>query len=618
MAGNLSFERKREAAIYADHWEQYDREFWRDHRSTPDELEAVKLRRILRPVDPWTSDADLCNLAKDRAGLMLDWVIDLGGPVTLEAINAKLESLEAKPMEFHKRQTVEVQIQAAVKRIGCEYYWRRQLRRAQVRKREAQEQAAGRICARVMPYCHDATEARYTQRQHANRAMLEDTEIESADGEIITLWAAVEASTANKSIRRGELMTRIRGCEEWATAAGMVGIFTTNTLPSRFHASLFGGGKNPNYDGSTPRDGQGWLSKTWARARAKIQRAGLPMFGFRVGEPHHDGCPHWHMLLWTTKENVQLLQDILRVYWLQEEFEEARRQQKKWSCMGSGKRADGQPLFVNQRLFFGGLNLEAIERGCTEYRFKAEAIDPARGGAVAYVAKYIAKNIDDFGDVGTEGHYDQQGAQREMIEGGNKARRVTAWASAWGIRQFQAIGQPPVTVWRELRRVDAGMVIGASKRLQRAHAAVHKGEAHRADWCAYLTEQGGAMAGRAYQLRLEFDTEEKTGRYGPIEVDIPKGVIDVAHPGELCASSRKKWKPKGTWTPAERHTAKVGTWGELAFMAVLDPTWTRFNNCTQAAPEKRKKQVNSYAFLTQAWAKPEPRRISRRQNEGIT
>jgi hypothetical protein len=560
---------------HTDYWGLYQR----GHETARAGTEAAHKRRILRPVDPWTSDADLCNLAKDRAGLMLDWVIDLGGPVTLTAINAKLESLEAKPMEFHKRQPVEVQLQAAVKRIGCEYYWRRQLRRAQVRKREAQEQAAGRICARVMPYCHDATEKRYTERQHANRAMLEETEIESAEGEIITLWAAVEASTANKSIRRGELMTRIRGCEEWATAAGMVGIFTTNTLPSRFHASLFGGGKNPNYDGSTPRDGQGWLSKTWARARAKIQRRKIKVFGFRVAEPHHDGCPHWHMLLWVSAEQVEQLAALLRACWLQHEGD---------------------------------------EYGADQYRFKADAIDPAKGGAVAYVAKYIAKNIDDFGAVGTEGHYDQQGAQREMIEGGNKARRVTAWASAWGIRQFQAIGQPPVTVWRELRRVDAGMVIGASKRLQRAHAAVHKGEAHRADWCAYLKEQGGAMAGRAYQLRLEFDTEEKTGRYGPIEVDIPKGVYDVAHRGELCASTRKKWKPKGTWTPAERHTAKVGAWGELAFMAVLEPTWTRFNNCTQAAPEKRKKQVNSYAFLTQAWAKPEPRRISRRQNEGIT
>ena len=163
------------------------------------------------------------------------------------------------------------------------------------------------------------------------------------------------------------------------------------------------------------------------------------------------------MLLWVDAAQAQQLKDLLRACWLQHEGD---------------------------------------EYGAQEYRFKAEEIDPARGGAVAYVAKYISKNIDDFGAVGEEGHFDQLGGQRELIEGTNKARRVTAWASAWGIRQFQAIGQPPVTVWRELRRIEAGMVAGASKRLQRAHAAVHKTEGKRADWRAYLTEQGGAMVGR--------------------------------------------------------------------------------------------------------------------------
>ncbi len=518
------------------------------------ELSRNSTAGLLRPVDVWASDADLCNLAKGRAGYMLDWVIDLAVPLTLELINEKLATMEAAPMAYAtgpKARPLPVQIQGMVKRLGCELYWRRQLRRAQVRKREAQEQAAGNVCAKRMPYVHDVTEARYTQRQHANRAMLEQTEIESADGETITLWDAVQAGTANKSIRRGELMTRIRGCEEWAAAAGMVGIFTTNTCPSRFHASLFGGGKNPNYDGSTPRDGQGWLSATWARARAKIHRQRLNVFGFRVAEPHHDGCPHWHMLLWVSAHQREQLQALLRGCWLQHEGD---------------------------------------EYGAQEFRFKAEAIDPARGGAVAYVAKYIAKNIDDFGAVGEQGHFDQDqyGAQVEMIEGGNKARRVTAWASAWGIRQFQAIGQPPVTVWRELRRIDGAMVAGASKRLQRAHVAVHKGEAHRADWCGYMTEQGGAMKGRGYQLRIEFDESEQEGKYGPMDVKRPAGVYDVARPGELCTSKRKAWKPKGTWTPAERHSVTVGTFAEVCGDSLyLDPTWTRFNNCTRPEPAGR-------------------------------
>jgi hypothetical protein len=575
-----TFEKRRDYAIYQTFFEEKDTDHWRTHRATADELERVKLARVLAPVDPWVSDADVCNLAKRRADYMADWVAGFPAMLTLTAINTKLKSLEARPMLEQCGKPIEQQIQSAVKRLCCEFYWRRQLRRAQVQKREAQEQAAGHVCARNMPYCHDVTEARYTQRQHANRAMLEGTEIENADGEVISLWDAVQSSTANKSIRRGELMTRIRGCEEWAMAAGMVGIFTTNTLPSRFHASLFGGGINPNYDGSTPRDGQGWLSKTWARARAKIQRQKIKVFGFRVAEPHHDGCPHWHMLLWVSAEQVEQLAELLRECWLKD----------------SGD-----------------------EYGAQQYRFKADAIDPAKGGAVAYVAKYIAKNIDDFGAVGTEGHHDEYGGQREMIEGGNKARRVTAWASAWGIRQFQAIGQPPVTVWRELRRIDSSMAAGASQRLQRAHAAVHKAEQHRADWRAYMVEQGGAMVGRGYQLRLEFDTAEVEGRYGLAEVKTPAGVYDVARPGELCTSKRKKWRPKGTWTPAERHTAKVGAFAEVGALYLhLDPTWTRFNNCTQGPKEKRPNRTNSYQILTRNVAETQAARVLAARLEAIT
>lgn len=536
-------EKRRDAAIYREWQEQADRDHWNQHHAKAEELDRASVRVVLRPIDPWASDYDLRELAQRRADYMVDWVIEQPGVITLDAINEKLEAMEARPMAYQGQDNREDQLQGIIKRLYCELWWRRQLRRAQVRKREAQEQARGHICARNMPYVHDVTVGRWAARQEANRAMLEQTEIENAEGDVITLWDAVQASTSNKSIRRGELMTRIRGCEEWATEAGMVGIFTTNTLPSRFHASLFCGGKNPNFDGSTPRDGQGWLSKTWARARAKIQRQKIRVFGFRVAEPHHDGCPHWHMLLWVDASQAQQLQEVLRGCWLQHEGD---------------------------------------EYGAQQYRFKAEAIDPARGGAVAYVAKYISKNIDDFGSVGEEGHFDQYGDQRELIEGGNKARRVTAWASAWGIRQFQPIGQPPVTVWRELRRIDAGMVLGSSKRMQRAHEAVHKTEGQRADWRAYMVEQGGAMVGRAYQLRLEFDTETKEGRYGLAEVKTPAGVFDVARPGELCTSTRKKWKPKGSWTPEERHTAKVGTFAEVAAVSLFfDPTWTRFNNCTQ-------------------------------------
>ena len=515
-----------------------------------DEIADAAQARALAPVDPDASDGALRDIARRRADLMLDRIADLREPVTLEWLNAQVTALEARELPPFEKDggPVADQLAARVKRACCRHWWARNVRRAATRKREAREQAAGRISVRTAVYVGDDTAARYERQQQRNRATLEQTEIESADGELLTLWAAMQASTANPAIRRGELMTRIKGAEQWAAARGMVGLFTTNTLPSRFHATHHGGGRNANFDGSTPRDGQGWLCKTWARTRAALARQGVRFFGFRVAEPHHDGCPHWHMLLFVDQQQAEALQAVMRRYWL----------------------ADSPN-----------------EPGASVHRFKAVAIDPSKGDAAGYVAKYIAKNIDDAGAVGAEGHRDEAGGEQVEIDGagGNKARRVLAWASAWGIRQFQAIGQPPVTVWRELRRVDSCAVQGASQSLKAAHAAVNREGDKLACWRGYLDAQGGAMKGRAARVRLFVEQQRRDGMYGPTEGQRIVGVHDVTRPGEVVLSSRKAWKPRGTWTADARDAAQVGDWGGVRDWVFARPKaaqpWTRVNNCMQ-------------------------------------
>jgi hypothetical protein len=531
------------------HWAQRDGAEREISRAADDWRRAANWRPGTRPVASDMPDSMLRLLAGERARLMAEWLAELtqadDAAGTMARLNQAVEPLNGRPFPFDPCKPHGEQLRGAMERARCEMWWRRQLRRECVRLRETEAMQRGEVCKRRrQPYVTDDTVRRKAERNAANAAMLERTELEDEGGEVITLAQAVAASTSNKAIRRGELMTRIRGCEEWANEAGMVGLFTTNTAPSRFHSQTMHQGANPKHDGSTPREAQRWLCDTWARARAALQRAGVRFFGFRVAEPHHDGCPHWHMLLWVDAAHLGALRATMRAYWL--------------------KDAGDEP-------------------GAQEHRFKAVDIDPARGGAVAYVSKYIAKNIDDVGALEAEGHTDEHaGEQGELFEA--TAKRVEAWASAWGIRQFQAIGQPPVTVWRELRRIDAQAVAGASDAIKLAHQAVNREGLRRACWRTYLRAQGGAMTGRDYRVRIVADMQQREGRYGSIEIPRPLGVEDAKRIGEWVLSSRREWKPRGTWSTEERQerTERVlreVVWGRPA--QPVSPPRTRVNNCTQ-------------------------------------
>jgi hypothetical protein len=390
-------------------------------------------------------------------------------------------------------------------RLADDRWWRRLLRKAHAAMLETAAIDLGFVRAGRGQYVSDESLKRRRGQVARNAAALACTLAVNERAESLTLAEVAARGVADKAVRRAELMTRISGFECIANDVGHQADFVTVTCPSRFHKWRRGDQErttaNPAYDGSTPGQAQKYLAKQWGRFRSAAARAGLDLYGFRIAEPHHDGCPHWHMLLW--HKGV------------------------------TSKGADAGEKLNALLLRYFLKNDNPDERGASEYRVKVERIDPAKGSAVAYVAKYVAKNIDGM-HVGSD-LYGQPALETSA--------RVEAWASTWRIRQFQQIGGAPVGVWRELRRVHPGNVpMDAGQVLHDAVAMVNVSaidaamapsdseaiEAHkiRRGWASYVMSQGGPMAKRKHhKLRIHRDDTGEIGRYGDAKARAVVGVV---------------------------------------------------------------------------------------------
>ncbi|WP_288657464.1 replication endonuclease [Pantoea sp. UBA6567] len=451
------------------------------------------------------------------------------------------------------------EVTPAIRRMQTEKWWKSKLRRVAASWREHLQIALANVSKKHTPYASSMNIAEWREQKRRTREFLKSLELEDEEGNRISLIDKYDGSVANPAIRRCELMTRIRGFENICNEMGFVGEFYTLTAPSRYHATIKTGHRNRKWNGASPADTQRYLCSVWQKIRAKLHREEIRIFGIRVAEPHHDGTPHWHMLMFMRPENVDQVRQIIRDYAYQED------------C--------------------GELTTDKARKA----RFHAEAIDPEKGSATGYVAKYISKNIDGYA---LDGELDDESG-KELKE---TASAVSAWAARWHIRQFQFVGGAPVTVYRELRRMaDSETAHGLSVEFAAAHDAADVG-----DWAGYVNAQGGPFVRRDdLAVRTWYQPGEEVNEYGEETVRI-KGVFATEVGADTPILTRlAHWKivPKrsldAVFESAPKPLSALDVDLDLAFEFLDASASSRssVNNCTGALRSEDSNPPESFKII---------------------
>jgi hypothetical protein len=377
--------------------------------------------------------------------------------------------------------TENISLLGAINRFRDEQWWIRKARSIHKYRFEVGMITAGLVHKHSAKYISDQTLKRHQEQKDRNRRVLDLlTVTNDIDDCEYSLTDLISHSQANPKNRRCELMVRIAGSDQIAKDLNHDGLFVTLTCPSRMHPIYAKSGDiNPLYDGTDPKQAQEYLTSLWTRIRAKFKRDLIHIYGIRVAEPQHDGTPHWHLLIFSDVKNTANIKAICSHYALQD---------------------------------------SPNEKGAQKHRITFDMIDRNKGSAVGYIAKYISKNIDaEHIDKDLDGH-----------DAKSSALRVEAWASTFAIRQFQMFGCPPVTIWRELRRLK-----GAPEGIiQQAYDAADSG-----NWSLFIEALGGIEQDKKnLPIKLLKLWSYEEGKYGDPKGESIQGITD----GVQDAISRDK------------------------------------------------------------------------------
>ncbi|MDP8173660.1 replication endonuclease [Pasteurella skyensis] len=441
-----------------------------------------------------------------------------------------------------KKRLTASQIETGILKLLCPDFWFNKLKKIGARMKEHLSIAVGMVHGGTGGYVSNERLSAFKQQKEANYKFIKNCIItnildENEQLELLDTWLK---SSSNPKIRRIELMTRLSGFEEYAEAKEHQAVFITLTAPSKYHAMRSNGGVNPKWNGASPIQTQAYLKGVWAKIRTALSNRNIKTYGFRIVEPHHDATPHWHLMLFAIPNDISTIKDTFKKYAYQED---------------------------------GG------EKGAKEHRLKFDDIDKAKGGATAYLAKYISKNID---GAGMNDLFDDETGEDVRLT----AQRVQAWASLWGIRQFQQFGGAGIGAWREFRKL--GSIKQDDEIIDTIRAITDVG-----CWATYTDYMGGATARRKdlkaklhYLINGETKYKEERRKIDGIENNIN---------GVVVLTRLKEWKiGKKPQNWDEQKAQKINekrTGSDIAPTDGVSRPWTCVSNCTGLKNEQYSKEA---------------------------
>jgi hypothetical protein len=586
----------------------YLREHAREKQLTA-RVERLLARDVLRED---SSDASVKSWARRRAGeagSMAATASDLLGAFAalrswVGAWRVGEQLLRAPDFQAHEDGAITAErMRGYVSRLLDRQWWTRAARVMLGRGIEAAMVDAGRVHRHADLYVSNRNVSRALLAAKRNRDNLRDTELENELGERINLGELHRKSLANPLLRFSELAVRSKGLGTLAEGGDWVGWFITLTTPSRFHARHWDDGSanekfalgkaKPECRASAA---QRYLVDVWAKVRAMLARdtkkrgEAVPFFGLRVVEPHHDGTPHWHMLVYFPRADAWRALRLFKRYALEESPDEKGARRRRFNVK----------------------------------RMRKVLRNGKEGSAVGYLLKYLLKMTTGAG-MGTTTSSGDDGDGEVTTETAKAAHRTRVWASLHGIRQFQTYGTPPIGLWREARRIREELTAAELPHAGPAQLELFermRSTADASDYAGHVKAVGGVARPRKF-LAFELVKEDALGpnRYGEARDKIVKG-IGLASSATVAVITRvhtwvKRWArdnapPMGHFAAMAEVGAGDGAGAAVAVASPLFP-WTRGNNCNgpsdplpepMPAPASKRGGVAVPFFLS--WPEPAP------------